>query len=166
MKPRGIIIVLLVVLAGVGLLAVGHKRAIERAAISDVLRQRSLAREHAANWVGLGRLRHQMLNPNRYSAELGKIDPLTCPPKFRAAWVDYVQSWERKNDRVFQQEMQLNKQATKAQLHVGAGIGAAFEHPNLHAAAQQLSKEDSDEAWLSCKRVAMDYGVFVPSDAF
>ena len=43
-------------------------------------------------------------------------------------------------------------------------IGSNIERPNLHDAVERLEKTDSDEAWLNCKRVAMDFGVFVPAD--
>ena len=46
----------------------------------------------------------------------------------------------------------------------GGQIGGELERPNLDIAAERLSKLDNDEAWLNCKRVAMDFGVFVPAD--
>lgn len=176
MKKTVVILVsVLVVGLGVGLV-IWHERNAERAAIQQVLNERLKAHEtfiehlKAARGLFANQLRVKAITD--YITELGKIDPSTCPKQFRDAWVSYVESWERKKDPIIQEQNQLDKTPTKQENHIGLSeglttggqIGSDIERPNLHDAAERLEKTDSDEAWLNCKRVAMDFGVFVPAD--
>jgi len=120
----------------------------------------------------VGVFRHRVMAIADYVTELGKIDPSTCPKQFRDAWVGYLESWERKKDPIIQEQNRLDTAPTKLGGHIGVSagsttggqIGGELERPNLDIAAERLSKLDNDEAWLNCKRVAMDFGVFVPAD--
>jgi LysM repeat protein len=119
-------------------------------------------------WVG-----QKLINPpaitaavSDYISALEKIDPSGCPKKFRDAWLNYVQSWVLKEDSNFQQEIKIDEAPTKVEGHlnlsaVGGGIGSDVEKPNLHSATEMIEKLDSTETWQECKRVALDYGVFV-----
>jgi LysM repeat protein len=102
-----------------------------------------------------------------YITELGEIDPSTCPKQFREAWQDYVDSWELKKDPIIQEQNQLDISPTKIKRNLNVnvtqlsmGFGSDVETPNLHSAAERLGKLDNDEAWLKCKRVALNFGVF------
>jgi hypothetical protein len=178
--------VVFVVVLGVGVV-IHFKNKAARGAIQQVINERVKAREVALEMFNERSVRvpkpiaiRRREAIAKYIAELGKIDPSACPQKFRDAWINYVQAWERQNDSFLQQEIRLNKAPTKQERQIslnvvapsgvpiggGGRIGSDVEQPNLHAAAEQLASEDSNEAWLTCKRVAMDYGVFVPADPF
>jgi hypothetical protein len=152
----------------VGLLLL-HRRDVQREAIQSVLTQRAEARSRAIVWIVQGLNRRQDIDTRVYIPALQKINPLECPERFRQAWLDYEQAWERRADAVLQQQIQLRQLATKVNGSLGLGVTGGHvaygsEHPNLEHAAEDLAKEDSNEDWLTCKRVAMEYGVFVPAD--
>lgn len=212
MKKLVILLVSALVVAGTAVsLAIWHKKKSERAAIQQVINERTIAREvfnnanifytvkagdtlpGIANHFGVSvgtllsannlpndvkglkghgiKVGQKLINPAafafaNYVAELGKINPASCPKPFRDAWLNYVESWVLKNDPIIQKQNQLDETPTKKEGHFGLSmtggqIGSDVEAPNLHSAAERLEKLDNAEAWLKCKRVALDYGVFV-----
>jgi hypothetical protein len=150
-----------------------QRRAAQQEAMRCVLTLRTSAREHASRWVGTGVYRHSQFIQSIYVPEIEKINPLACPDIFRNTWINYVQAWERQKDPVLRQQESLRRSATSQHFKVAAHDGLSStggelsfgsEHPNLEHAAEDLAKEDNNEQWLACKRVAMEYGVFVPGD--
>jgi LysM repeat protein len=105
-----------------------------------------------------------------YGTALDKIDPSACPKDFQDAWMDYVGSWDLKNDPYIKKENLIDEAPTKQATHLGVSVGLTtsvqigkdIERANLHEVANRLEQLDNAEAWLKCKRVASNYGVFVP----
>jgi hypothetical protein len=184
---RGVIIGVLI-LGALGIVVavvVQHHHQQERAAITEVVMQRTDARARCSVMIGLGAFRHPVILPLRYIEALEHINPIACPDAFRNAWMNYVAAWERRRDDIPMRQQRLLTMATKerTEMHgqVGAGGGVAVglegesanghmeagggidierERPNLEKAADELTRLDNNELWITCKRVALDYGVF------
>lgn len=103
------------------------------------------------------------LRVNQFISDLLKIDTKDCPSDFRAAWVNYVQSYERTQDLIFTRQQKLLENNTKLifRAEIGTQIGGAYEseHSNNLLAARHLARIDHKEKLLTLERIAFHYGV-------
>jgi hypothetical protein len=116
--------------------------------ISNVLVERLTARLNSAHIViDDGRIVSAQLHNVRYVKLLKQIDTAGCPQEFRLAWLDYVQTWERKS----------NPRGTAE--NVLEGLPAFHGDVNaLTNIAKRMEADDTLISWQKCERVASEFG--------
>ncbi len=121
----------------------------ESQAITNVLIERIKTRFICMRIViDNGKLVSAQLRPAQYLRALKTIDTAGCPQTFRLAWLDYVQTWERKLG---------NKGVTENLLESLPALNGVFL--GLNDVAKRVAASDTDEAWRHCERVALECGV-------
>ena len=121
-------------------------------AILEVCQQRLIARSNSFEMGGPGH-RFTNLNEQKLVAQLRKIDTAGCPKKFREAWLQYRQAWER-----------------KAEYGIGGLIvdgmdgWAATKAPSVLAnVTAGIRQRDSEEPWRTVERAALESGIDITS---
>lgn len=116
--------------------------------ISNVLVERLTARLNSAHIViDDGRIVSAQLHNVRYVKLLKQIDAAGCPQEFRLAWLDYVQTWERKS----------NPRGTAE--NVLEGLPFHGDVNALTDIAKRMEADDTLKSWQKCERVALEFGV-------
>jgi hypothetical protein len=117
--------------------------------ISNVLVERLTARLNSAHIViDDGRIISAQLHNVKYVELLKQIDTAGCPQEFRRAWLDYLQTWERKS----------NPHGTAE--NVLEGLPAFHGDVNaLTDIAKRMEADDTLMSWQKCERVALEFGV-------
>jgi len=117
--------------------------------ISNVLLERLSARFDSMYIViNDGRLKSAIFHPARYVKLLKQIDTAGCPQDFRLAWLNYVQTWERRNSPQTASENLLNL--------IPAATGNLS---GLNDIAKRSEANDTLIPWQKCEQVALEYGV-------
>jgi hypothetical protein len=86
-----------------------------------------------------------------YISGLHRIPVVRCPQKFRLAWSDYVQTWERKMEQGM-----LGKAVDVAELALAAKSGSGKVADD---ALERMKKLDNAEAWRQVERLALEYDI-------
>ena len=117
--------------------------------ISNVLLKRLSARLISARiTIDDGKIVAVQLHPIRYMKLIQQIDTTGCPQDFRLAWLDYVQTWQRRtNPRVITE-------------NVLEGLPALHGNfSGLNDIGKRMESDDTLIPWQKCVRVALQYGV-------
>lgn len=125
-----------------------------KAAIEEVFKKRVDARKACTRIEYFPAPLTNLIEPS-YVVALRKIDTSATPKAFQLAWLDYVQSWERKQDL-------LKQTASKIELALGAAKGSPGATQD---ALSRMDKSDTTEAFRKVVRVALELGVKAPLDA-
>jgi hypothetical protein len=116
--------------------------------ISNVLVERLTARLNSAHIViDDGRIVSAQLHNGRYVKLIEQIDTTGCPQEFRLAWLNYVQTWERKSNPRDTAENVLESLP-------------AF-HGDVNAltdVAKRIEADDTLISWQKCERIALEFG--------
>jgi hypothetical protein len=118
-------------------------------AIANVLSERHHARLNCMRiLIDNGRVVSAHLHFREYLLALRRIGTEGCPQKFRLAWLDYVQSWERRLS---------GRRAAENLLESVPALEGDFH--GLNDIARRMDASDTDESWRHCERVALEFGV-------
>ena len=121
----------------------------DQQAIAQVIAQRHILHKEFLEFNTKGRHPKDIqANAKKYLEGIRKIDATHCPKDFRSVWIDYVQTWERKeNQTLGQAGLELMALTTGA--HTG----------NFAYNIEQSKKRNNADAWLEVERLAVVYGV-------
>ena len=118
-------------------------------AITTILSERLTARLNSMRMViDNGRIVSAHLHTRLYLMRLQSIDTAGCPQEFRLAWLDYIQTWERKLS---------GRRAAEDVLEALPALSGDFR--DLGDIGKRMAASDTSEAWRHCERVALEFGV-------
>ena len=114
-------------------------------AIAQVVQARAEAYQKAS--VSKKIRGREVFDASVYLKALHEIDTKECPKKFRLAWLDYVQAWDR--------QMEILPFLFEGVLAIKG---------DLKPLAEGQIARNTTEKWRAVQRMALEYGIDVPPE--